>query len=86
MQHQLAMQHVDIERFGEVFAEERPTTKLQRVDLLPGLAADEPRPFLRVITTPPELRAQWQRYCTIRQALMMMMAIAAALVAFGVLV
>jgi hypothetical protein len=82
MQHQLAMQHVDIERLAEVFAEERPTTKLQRLDVL----ADEPRPFLRVITTPPELRAQWQRYRTIRQALMLAIAIAAALVTFGVLV
>jgi hypothetical protein len=79
------MPAIDIERFAEVFKEQRPTTRMPRLELA-ELLADEPRPLLRVIVTPPELRAQWQRYCSIRQAVLMVMAIAAALVAFGALV
>lgn len=85
MQHCLAMQQVDMERFAQVFGEHRPTTRIPRLELA-ELLVDEPRPLLRVIATPPELRARWQRWCTIRQALLLAIAIAAALVTFGVLV
>lgn len=79
------MPAIDVERFAEVFKEQRPTTRMPRFEMA-ELLADEPRPLLRVITTPPELRARWQRYCTIRQALLLTIAIAVALVTFGVLV
>ena len=79
------MPPLEVERFAEIFNEARPTTRMPRLEL-EELLADEQRPLLRVIVTPPELRAQWQRWCTIRQALLMTMAIVAALVAFGVLV
>ena len=46
---------------------------------------DDP-PVLRVIITPPELIAQWQRWCAIRQSLLLTMAITCLLVVFGVVI
>ena len=77
------MEALDLRLLAEAAgSQQRPTGKMERLDLASLLAAPEATPCvqLRVITTPPELRARWETWVRIRASFALCVALMLVLV------